>query len=116
MLAPLQDYLYPKDPMSSLLLHATKDYYFHQLSVGVNSQEPSPRELQWIVLGDMNIEHLFNIFTYIDAGSKKLWDACANFMYHLYWHKPRLFTLLGQKIEGLPDNHPSKPHCLFYLY
>ena len=32
-------------------------------------------------------------------------------MGHLYWHKPRLIGL-GPKIEGLPDDHCSKPTCL----
>ena len=35
-------------------------------------------------------------------------------MEHLYRHKPRK-TSLVRKMEGLPDDHPSKPRCLFYL-
>jgi len=35
-------------------------------------------------------------------------------MDHLYWHKKRL-TILGSKTEGLPDDHHSKPGCLFHL-
>jgi len=59
----------------------------------------------------VNVEHLLDVFTAIDVNSDGVWDACANFMDHLYWHKPRL-TVLGQKIERLPDDHPSKPQCL----
>ena len=35
-------------------------------------------------------------------------------MGHLYWHKKRL-VVLGPKIEGLPDDHRSKPECLLQL-
>jgi hypothetical protein len=33
---------------------------------------------------------------------------------HLYWHKKRP-TILKPKIEGLSDDHRSKPDCLFEL-
>ena len=32
-------------------------------------------------------------------------------MGHLYWHKPQL-VVPGSRIEGLPDDHPSKARCL----
>ena len=35
-------------------------------------------------------------------------------MEHLYWHKPRL-TISTPKIKGLPDDHRSKPGCLYQL-
>ena len=62
----------------------------------------------------MNVEHLLDIFTSIDADSEDVWNACASPMEHLYRHKPQLVTL-GPRIEGLPDNHPSKLNCLFQL-
>ena len=58
--------------------------------------------------------HLLDIFTSIDADSNNVWNTWAGFMQHLYWHKPHL-VMLRPKLEGLPDNHPSKPKCLFEL-
>ena len=59
----------------------------------------------------MNVEHLLNVFISIDTDSEVVLDACSHFMNHLYWHKPRQ-TVLGPKIEGLPDDNPSKLKCL----
>jgi len=109
MLAPLRDYFCPQDPVSSPLLCATKDHYFHRLS-----DKPSPQEAQWITLEDINVEHLLNVFTRTDTESDYIWDACACFVEHLHLHKPR-FISLGSKFEGLSDSHPSKPQCLYQL-
>jgi tetratricopeptide (TPR) repeat protein len=114
MLAPLRDYLCPKDPKSSPLLCTAKKCYFSLLSVEVDPEEPGFEEAKWIISEDVNVEHLLNVFTSIDIGSKDVWDACASFMEHLYWHKPQL-VMLRPKFEGLPDNHPSKPECLYGL-
>ena len=114
MLAPLRDHLCPKDPALSPFLHETKDHYFRRLSVVVNPSQPGFDEARWIASEDVNVEHLFNVFTSIGADSVDVWDTCARFMRHLYWHKPRVVTL-GPKIEGLPDGHSSKPECLFWL-
>jgi len=114
MLAPLRDHLSPKDPMSSSLLCATREHYFTWLSADLDPDEPDFGETRWIVSEDVNIEHLLDIFTTIDPNSDSVWDSCANFMQHLYWHKHRL-TILQPKIERLPDDHYSKPACLFAL-
>ena len=114
MLAPLRDYLSPKDPESSSLLHTTKDQYFDRLSVFINPGWPGYEEARWIASEDVNVEHLLDIFMSIDPNSDSIWDACTSFMRHLYWHKKRLVAL-GSKIEGLPDDHRSKPECLFEL-
>ena len=114
MLAPLRDYLYPKDPTSSRLLCATRDHYFHLLSVNIDPRKPGYEKARWIKSEDVNVEHLLDVFTSINKNSVDTWDACYNFMKHLYWRKPRLVTL-APKIEGLPDSHPSKPRCLRQL-
>ena len=114
MLAPLRDYLCPKDPVSSPLLKTIKDHYFSRLSVFVDPGRPGFDDAQWIESEDVNVEHLLDVFTSADADSVDVWEACARFMQHLVWHKTRLVGL-GPKIEGLPDDHASKPECLFEL-
>jgi tetratricopeptide (TPR) repeat protein len=114
MLAPLQDYLCPKDPKSSPLLCTAKNHYFSRLSVDVNPGKPGYEKAKWVMSEDVNIEHLLDVFTSADADSDDVWDACAFFVDHLFQHKPRL-VMLGPKLEGLPDEQPSKPKCLFEL-
>ena len=114
MLAPLRDYLCPKDPTSSPLLCATKDYYFRRLSVEIDPDLPSFEDTRWVMSEDVNIEHLLDVFTSIDTEAASAWDVCGYFMKHLYWHKTRL-VMLGPKIKGLPDDHHSKPRCLYQL-
>jgi tetratricopeptide (TPR) repeat protein len=75
---------------------------------------PNFGESRWITSEDVNVEHLLDIFTTIDPNSDSIWDACTDFIWHLYWHKKRR-TILQPKIEGLPDDHNSKPGCLFSL-
>ena len=114
MLAPLRDHLCPRDPISSPLLFAAKDRYFTKLSIDPDHARPDSREAQWIKSEDQNIEHLLHVFTSINPGADDAWDACGHFMHHLYWHNPRR-TVLGPKIEALPDSHPSKPRSLFRI-
>jgi len=114
MLAPLRNYLYPKDPASPSLLCVTKDRYLTRLEVNINPGRSGFDEAKWINSEDVNVEHLLDVFTSVDANSVDIWDACGYFMAHLHWHKRRL-VVLGPKIEELPDNHHSKPECLFQL-
>ena len=114
MLAPLRDHFCPKDRRPSPLLCATKECYFSRLSVDVNPGNHGFEETRWVVSEDVNIEHLLDAFMSTDTDSDCVWDACASFTRHLYWHKPR-FVVLGPKIERLSDGHPSKPGCLFSL-
>ena len=114
MLAPIRDYLSPQDPQSSPLLCATRDRYFTRLSVNVDIGTPGFEEARWIVSEDVNVEHLFDVFTSVDQTAGDIWVDCFNFMRHLYWHKPQQ-TLLKSKIEAIPDDHHYKAHCLFEL-
>jgi len=114
MLAPLRDYLCPKDPTSSPLLCTTKERYFDRMSVSLNPNEPDFVKSQWITSEDVNVEHLLDVFTTIDTNSDSTWRACTYFMRHLLFYKHRL-VILRPKIEGLADDHSSKPECLFEL-
>ena len=114
MLAPLRDYLSPKDPKSSSLLCAIKECYFTRLLAKIDPDGPSFEKTQWIASEDVNVEHLLDVFTTIDPNSDGIWDACTGFMHHLFWHKHRP-TIPAPKVEGLPDDHRSKPECLLEL-
>ena len=114
MLAPLRDYLCPKEPRLSPFLTITKECYFTRLAFEVFAGKPGYEEAKWIVTEDVNVEHLLHVFTSIDTNSAIVWETCAYFMMHLYWHKTRLVSL-GPKIIALPDDHPSKPKCLYWL-
>ena len=92
----------------------TKERYFARLSADISPDKPAFEESRWITSDDVNVGHLLDVFTTIDRNSDHIWDACSNFMLYLFWHRGRL-TVLGPKIEGLPDDHPSKPGCLFIL-
>ena len=114
MLAPLRDHLSPKDPKSSQFICKTKDRHFSRFTVDSDPENSSFEETRRIRSGDVNIEHLLDIFTTIDAGGENVWSVSAHFMDHLGWHKARR-VVLGPKIEGLPDDHPFKPQCLLEL-
>ena len=114
MLAPLRDYFRPKDPKASSLLRTVKECYFTRMSVRFNPNDPGFVKARWIVSEDVNVEHLLDVFTTVDTSSTEVWRACGKFMEHLRWHKKRL-TILGPKIEGLPDDHRSKPLCFYML-
>ena len=111
MLVPLRDYLRPRNPLSSPLLRATKESYFARLSARIDPNTPRFGETRWITSEDVNVEHMLNVLTSIDTNSDRVWNACADFAEHLRWHKPRQ-TVLGPKVEALPDDHPSKSRCL----
>jgi len=113
MLAPIRDYFYPQDPNSFPVFCAVRDSYFIRLSIDLHPGDPGFEEAQWIMLEDVNVEHLLDVLTSIDKDTD-VWNACAHFMDHLYWHKRRQ-TVLASKIKDLPDDHPSKFNCWFKL-
>ena len=112
MLAPIRDYLGPRDPRSSPLLCTTRDRYFSRLSADVDPEQPGFEETRWIVSEDVNVEHLLDVFTFVDPHGSGIWEACVHFMEHLHWHKPRQ-TILRLKVEALADDHLFKPKCLY---
>jgi tetratricopeptide (TPR) repeat protein len=114
LLAPIRDHLTPQDPRSSPLLCTTRDRYFTRLSAGVDPSGPEFEEARWVVLEDVNVEHLLDVFISIDQTMNGVWNACCHFLEHLVWHKPRQ-TVLKPRIEGLPDNHRHKSKCLYTL-
>jgi tetratricopeptide (TPR) repeat protein len=63
---------------------------------------------------DVNVEHLLDVFTSADVNPDDVWNAAADFMQHLYWHKPWQ-TTLKSKVEQLADDYRFKPVCLFRL-
>ena len=116
MLAPIQDYLYPHNPQLLPLLCAARDRYFSRLSVDIDPDKPGFRETQWILLEDMNVEHLLDVFMSIDPDRDNIWDPFYHFIEHLYWHKPWR-TMLGPKIRAVLPNYYSgfNLKCLFDL-
>lgn len=91
-----------------------KEHYFNQLSVVLDPNSPRFKETQWIMSEDVKIEHLLNVFATVNANPSDVWDTCTNFMIYPFWHKPQL-TILGPKIEKLPDTNPYKSQYLFQL-
>ena len=66
MLAPLRDYLCPKSPRFSPLLHTTKNQYLRRLSVWLNPGKPGFEEGRWITSEDVNVERLLNVLMTTD--------------------------------------------------
>jgi hypothetical protein len=48
--------------------------------LNVSPQGPGFANARWITSEDVNVEHLLDVFTSIDADSDEVWNACINFM------------------------------------
>ena len=94
--------------VSFLLLCMAKERYFTRMSAEINRNGLEYGESRWITSEDVNVEHLLDIFTEVNANSDSVRDASVDFMTHLVWHKRRP-TVLRLKVEGLPDGRHSKP-------
>jgi tetratricopeptide (TPR) repeat protein len=114
MLAPLRDHLCPKDPVSSPLLCTTKEFYFARMAISLDPRLLGFGDGRWILSEDVNVEHLLDVFASVNPDSDNIWGACTCFISLLLRHKPRK-TILKKRVEELPDNHYSKPGCLFVL-
>jgi hypothetical protein len=91
MLAPLREYLRPTDPGPPSLLWEIKERYFSRLHLVDEELQPGMAgfdETKWILRENSNVEHLLEIFVAIDEGSEDVWEAYADFLLHLSWHKP----------------------------
>ena len=91
MLAPLREYLHPKDLGSSSLLWEVKRRYFSRLHLIDEKPQPGmPRfeETKWVIGENSNVEHLLETFVAQDGVSEDVWEAYADFLLHLSWHKP----------------------------
>lgn len=92
----------------------TKERYFARIAVKLDPNLPRFRDARWISSEDTNVERLLDVFTSINSDLEGIWCTCVDFLDHLLGHKPRQ-TVLKAKIEELPDDHRSKPRCLFLL-
>ena len=91
MLAPLREYLRPTDLGSPSLLWEVKERYFSRLHLMDEELQPSTpgfEETKWILEENSNVEHLLETFAAVDEGSEDVWEAYADFLLHLCWHKP----------------------------
>ena len=88
-------------------------HYFRRLSVRVYPDGAGFGKARWIMLGDVDVEHLFDVFTPIGTTWGETRSACSHFLEHLLWHKLRR-TVLRTSIQGLRDDHSSLNTCLTF--
>ena len=98
MLTPIRDYLDPPNPILSPFLCATRVNYFSRLFVNVDPRKSGFKGGQWVVLEDVNVEHLLDTSTSIDTKSEVGLAACTNFLTHLYWYGGRRCIGVGSRL------------------
>ena len=102
MLAPLREYLRPADLGPPSLLWEVKERYFSRLHIVDEELQPGTpgfEETKWILGENPNVEHLLETFAAIDEGSEDVWEAYADFLLHLSWHK---------SIQVIPETKDSE--------
>ena len=109
MLAPLREYLRPADLGSPSLLWEVKERYFSRLHLMDEELQPGMPgfdETKWILRENSNVEHLLETFVATDEGSEEVWEAYADFLLHLSWHKPiqAIPEAEDGDISGGPEN------------
>ena len=95
MLAPLREYLHPKVLASPSLMWEVKGRYFERLHLVDEDLQPGTlgfEATKWILRENSNVEHLLEAFVALDEGSERVWEAFADFLLHLSWHKPTLIV------------------------
>ena len=109
MLAPLREYPRPTDLGSHSLLWEVKERSFSRLHL-VNEElqpgMPGFDETKWILGEIYNVEHLLDTFVVIDEGSEDVWEAYADFLLHLSWHKP--VQVVSEAEDGDNPGAPEK--------
>ena len=91
MLAPLREYLRPEDLGSPSLLWEVKGRYFRRLHLIDEELQPGMpgfEETKWVIRENSNVEYLLEAFVALDSSSGDVWEAYADFLLHLSWHKP----------------------------
>ena len=91
MLAPLRDYLYPKDLHSPSILWGVKGRYISRLRLISGEPQPGMPRFEgtgWILREISNVEHLLEALETLNEGSDDVWEAYTDFLLHLSCHMP----------------------------
>ena len=104
MLAPLREYLCPRDRGPPSLIWNVRTQYFsrlHLVDEDLKPGMPGFDKTEWIISEESNVEHLLEEFAILDEGLEDVWEAYADFLLHLSWHKP------AENVPGTDEGDPS---------